>query len=732
MRSVVLRQQPPASNTRLSAHAHGKTRDSESGGNSGKQNIMDSVHRHSGKNNNDSCSQDEKTSSSEERVGRKTRSSSSKIKQEKKTASNTPDSKNTRSTQKQTKEEGRGKPPGKSPRGKHVPCISSDSSSSESEVESKHSGAITKAKGKTAESAKLLSSRKLSQDSSKAAENSELSSKSNSKLRQNKEKSTMGPKDKDEKSEKQLSNEGNSKSKRGCHVSKSTAKNENSGKLKYSKTDGGKKSDNKSKLTKGLKMSATSKGKVKEQDLPKSVRVYREIYSSSDEYSSTEDEAVTDPVQAPDLVLNKDPEREPKKVKEIKKETSKATSKSTMETKNQHDSKKTKVTTVSSILRGDDAKKRSLGSFRIPKKKPAEHGKAKTCEKLDDKSDAFGQDSSTPRATSSTPKNNGKIISPLLTSSDISPLHMTGVCDLSPGMLNLLPVRSRGNQPMMTSTPVSRTTTDTGIVVGAGGGTQDNQQRSLHDLLSRCQDVFANKPEPSTEKETLGHNERDVVRLPEPPSVTRVTDGRSGQSGQVPPPPVPPTAAAALPAVLTGLFSGQTPPASSRVTQTSRDTGLPAALAALLPGTPVPRQPTQEPGYSNTPSSSLPEPLVKLMGPLAGGSDSRKLPPHDSPATAPLLPPDLARLLPPGVRSLSPTPGTQASETVYNDSPNKSIAQSASEATEIQEDKLTQATAEGNALVVLYRPLSYTKLIDILSVVLVGNSFHAIIVIYFC
>ena len=415
------------------------------------------------------------------------------------------------------------------------------------------------------------------------------------------------------------------------------------------------------------KVNQTKKGA--QPEMSKSLRTYREIYSSTDEDSSDEDEIADD----------KNQKVTDKPATETVKETSKQAAKEKVEAKGKSDCKsKTPSSTTPSttiIAKTSESKKGSLGSYRIPKKasataktndrKPTASEENKNLTTNSDKICGASVKDVPQQSGSSTPKASGKLTSPLLTTTKISPLHMTSTCQLSPGMMNLLPATSHQGEPIKsvgftTSSPVSRTT------VGNKG------EHSLSDLLSRCEEVFSNKSVEDKERTNQNNETPDLER---PTEVTRLLDASMGHANQGPQLP-------ALPSVLTGLLA-QTAQASS-IPQT-KGISLPPALASLLPGGAVLKPATPEP----TSSSSLPQPLAKLMEPLANTVDKTA---SSEPLAA--LPPELARLLPPGVRSVSPTPSqSMGVNNLQRDLPESALTESASERVDVKQDKPTKPTA---------------------------------------
>ena len=426
--------------------------------------------------------------------------------------------------------------------------------------------------------------------------------------------------------------------------------------------------DDKNKPSRSSK--PVSKDKVNQRkkdaqpEMSKSLRVYKEIYSSSDEDSSEEDEIADDKNQ-------KDSD---KLARETVKETSKRAAKEKVEAKGKSDSKSktpsstTPSTTITAKI--SESKKGSLGSYRIPKRTSiTDKGNNKKPTASEDKKSFTTNsdkicDASVPQQNgSSTPKTSGKLTSPLLTTTKVSPLHMTSTCQLSPGMMNLLPATSHQQESMKsvgftTSSPVATTT----------GGNKGGH--SLSDLLSRCEAVFSNN---SVEDKERTNQNSEISDLERPSKVTRLLNPSTGHANQDPQP-------AALPSVLTGLLA-QTVQTSS----VPRTTGpsLPPALASLLPGDAIFKPTTPEP----TSSSSLPQPLAKLMEPLANTAVTcGKTTSSEQPLTA--LPPELARLLPPGVRSVSPTP----SQSMGVHKVQRDLPESTSENADVQMEVPTKPT----------------------------------------
>ena len=432
--------------------------------------------------------------------------------------------------------------------------------------------------------------------------------------------------------------------------------------------------DNKNKPSKSSKSGAKDKvnqtKKGAQPEISKSLRTYREIYSSTDEDSSDDDEIADD----------KNQKVTDKPASETVKETSKPAAKEKVEAKGKSGSKnktpsRTTPSTTIIAKSSESSKKGSLGSYRIPKKasataktndrKPPASEENKNLTTNSDKiCDASIKD--VPQQSgSSTPKASGKLTSPLLTTTKVSPLHMTSTCQLSPGMMNLLPGTSHQQEPMKsvgftTSSPVATTTRG------------NKGEHSLSDLLSRCEEVFSNKSVEDKERTNQNNETPDLER---PPEVTRLLDASRGHANQGPQLP-------ALPSVLTGLLA-QTAQASS-IPQT-KGISLPPALASLLPGGAVLKSATPEP----TSSSSLPQPLAKLMEPLANTVDKTT---SSEPLAA--LAPEFARLLPPGVRSVSPTPSqSMGVNYLQRDLPESALTESASERVDVKQDKPTKPTA---------------------------------------
>ena len=545
----------------------------------------------------------------------------------------------------------------------------------------------------TTEAAKpiAIKSRKSSQDS-KCAKNSQMSSKSNVRTRQSstekkidETKSTGGLRKNSKSKEigenktkledvKKLKSEkgpvtkssesyGHLESKNEAEFEKSTAeKRITRSKSKSSQEEKDKPSKNTKSGVKG-KVPETKKGA--QEEMSKSLRVYKEIYSSSDEYSSEEDEVADDKNQPLGKKADKSAEGTGKKTS--KQETrEKAETKGKSDSKNKTPSSARPSTTITAKSSG--LKKGPLGSYRIPKKTTA------TDKTSDKKPTAFEQDKrNSDRISdgsvenvpsgSSTPKTSGKLTSPMLTTTKISPLHMTSTCELSPGMINLLPAASLQKEPMklmevntaspgminllpaasvqkepmklmgLTTAPVTTMTTG------------NKEERSLSNLLSRCEAMFSNNSAEDKERNNQNTSD-DISNLKEPPTVTRLLDPTANQAAQP----------SALPSVLTGLLA-QTVRAPSVPPTTGPS--LPPALASLLPGGGVIKPTTPV----LTPSNSLPQPLAQLMAPLANAtvfdkSSDNTTSRSEQPLTT--LPPELARLLPPGVKSVSPTPSQSA------------------------------------------------------------------------
>ena len=358
------------------------------------------------------------------------------------------------------------------------------------------------------------------------------------------------------------------------------------------------------------------------------------------------------------------------------KKTSKQETREKVETKGKSDSKKktsnSATPSTKIAAKGGELKKGSLGSYRIPKKttatdkandkKPTAFEQDKSLSKTDGNSDKICDASvEDVPSGSSTPKTNGKLTSPLLTTTKISPLHMTSTCQLSPGMINLLPAASLQREPMklmeLTTAPVSTTTKG------------NKEEHSLSDLLSRCEAVFSKNSAEDKERNNQNTSE-EISDFKRPPTVTRHLDPTMGHANQGP-------KTAALPSVLTGLLA-QTAQASSVPPTTGPS--LPPALASLIPGGAVIKPATP----ASTPLNSLPQPLAKLMAPLANTTvTDNRTSGSEQPLTA--LPPELARLLPPGVRSVSPTPSQSTGvNKVQCDLPESVLTEPASESVDVQ------------------------------------------------
>ena len=305
--------------------------------------------------------------------------------------------------------------------------------------------------------------------------------------------------------------------------------------------------DNKNKPSKSSKSGAKDKvnqtKKGVQPEMSKSLRTYREIYSSTDEDSSDEDEIADD----------KNQKVTGKPASETVKETSKQAAKEKVEAQGKSDckSKTPRSTTPSTtiIAKSSESKKGSLGSYRIPKKTSATNKRndkksaaSEGNKKLTTNSDKICGASvkDVPQQSASfTPKASGKLTSPLLTTTKVSPLHMTSTCQLSPGMMNLLPVTSHQQEPMKsvgftTSSPVATTTR------GNKGG------HSLSDLLSRCEAVFSNN---SVEDKERTHQNNEISDLKRPSEVTQAPGPKYGAHKPRP------STTAALPSVLTGLLA---------------------------------------------------------------------------------------------------------------------------------------------------------------------------------
>ena len=538
---------------------------------------------------------------------------------------------------------------------------------------------------------KNVKSKKTSQDS-KCAKDSQISSKSNVRTRQS---ST------EEKAQETENTGGQGKNSTRKEIKETQTKSEDAKKLKSHKPTEAKRASEKRQMeskkeTEGDKSTAekrktrsqskshqeekddknkpsrsskpVAKDKVNQrkkdaqQEMSKSLRVYKEIYSSSDGDSSEEDEIADDKNQKGTDKLASETVKETSKRNEVKGKSC---------NKNKTPSSTTPSTTITAKI--NESKKGSLGSYRIPKRTSAtgkgndrkittsEENKSLTTNS-DKNCDASVKD--VPQQSgSSTPKASDKLTSPLLTTTKVSPLHLTSTCQLSPGMMNLFPVTSHQQEPMKsvgftTSSPVSTTT----------GGNKG--EHSLSDLLSRCEEVFSNKS--AEDKERTNQNSEEISDLERPPRDTRLQDPSVGHTNQGP-------QTTALPSVLTGLLA-KTVQASS-IPQNTRPS-LPPALASLLPGGAVLKPTTPEPTSSN----SLPQPLAKLMEPLASTAITGGKTTNSEPLTA--LPPELARLLPPGVRSVSPTPSQSMG--VHN--VQRDLPESASENADVQMDVPTKPT----------------------------------------
>ena len=452
------------------------------------------------------------------------------------------------------------------------------------------------------------------------------------------------------------------------------------------------KKTNASKSGKSITKDKIVKEKGAKQGESKSVKAYKEIYSSSsDEYSSSEEEEKVDNEH---IVQQKHPTgtkkvekfgkdkasklikpvgdnkigktsgsktfKQDHKIKKGKPLSEIKDKKLKDEDKNIKSESRSKSSVISKpsvvkekVSTGDKKveppKKASLSSYKIPKRRQ------KTPEKTVENSKEVSSDQKP-----STPE-----VGSILATTEISPLHMTSTCELSPGMMNLLPsVPDKRSAEISTSSPVStRINSRRGSIGTQHGGPREpeNNVASMSDLLTRCQMVFATDGRGVKNVQNANQNDTQSSLTKTTHAVTNI----SSHSTQGP-------NSSNLPSVLTSLLSKTS--SSSGIQQTS-SSALPPALASLLPGTNT--KPTVE-QYSTSGvnsgtqeifgASSLPQPLADLIKPFSALGKAASI---NDPSG--ILPPEIVRLLPPGVRSISPTPMQHKSGAVESASENASL-----------------------------------------------------------